>query len=141
MAKAVHVGLRTGGGPLPGYCWSVCYLSVARDEAMKFLSEAQYGHVVDLLRALAAEPDPRRPKTVSVDQIETFHELRDKGGILGNINLRVFFIVEDDLRAVLVMGAIKKEADDQTPEWAKIRIRSRIRRYRAGEYGSLPTSV
>lgn len=106
---------------------------------MQFLSEAQYGHVIDLMQALAAEPDPRRPKSLTVARIDDFYELKDKGGILGKINLRVFFIVEERDRVVLVLGAIKKEAEDQTPEWAKIRIRSRIRRYRAGEYGALPS--
>jgi len=104
---------------------------------MRFLDEAQYGHVIDLMRALAAEPDPRRPKTVEVEAVEGFFELKDKGCILGNINLRIFFIVEDESKAVLVLGAIKKEADGKTPEWAKIRVRNRLRRFRSGDYGPL----
>lgn len=138
MAKAIHIGLRAGAGPPPGYMWSVCYLTAARDDAMGFLNDAQYGHVTDLMEALASELDPRRPKTVSVDQVEDFHELKDKGGILGKINLRVFFIVEDGEKTVLVVAAIKKESEGQTPDWAKTRARSRIRRFRAGDYGALP---
>lgn len=138
MAKSIHVGLRAGGGPKPGYEWSICYLTAARDDASRFLNEAQYGHVIDLMRALAAEPDPRRPKSVTVEQVDSFFELKDKGAILGKINLRVFFTVDDESRAVVVWAAIKKEADNQTPEWAKIRVRSRIRRYRNGDYGRLP---
>lgn len=137
MAKAMHVGVREGGGPPPGFDWSVCYLSIARAEAQAFLSEEQYAHAADLTKALAAEPNPRRPATVSVDQIEQFFELRDKGGVLGKINLRIYFVVEDDARTILVLGAIKKEAEGQTPEWVKIRIRGRLRKYRAGEYGRL----
>ncbi len=138
MAKAMHVGLTAGAGPALGYTSSVCYLTVARDEAMRFLTEAQYAHVIDLMRALASEEDPRRPKTVEVEAIEDYFELKDKGGVLGNINLRVFFIVEDGRpRTVLVLGAIKKEANGKTPEWAKIKVRNRLRRYRKGEYGPL----
>ncbi|MFN0131215.1 MAG: hypothetical protein ACKVW3_01580 [Phycisphaerales bacterium] len=136
MAKTIHTGLHAEVAV--GYLWSVFYLTAARDEAMAFLTEEQYAHVTDLMRALAAEADPRRPKTVDVEAVEDWHELKDKGAILGRINLRVYFTVENSRKALLVLGAIKKEADGKMPEWAKIRIRNRLRRFRRGEYGSLP---
>lgn len=137
MAKSLKTGLRRGGGVPPGYRWNVVYLSMARDDAMQFLDEGQYAHVIDQFKALASEENPRKPATVSVDAVEDFFELRDKGGILGKINLRVFFTILPRERTILVLGAIKKEADGQTPTWARIRIRHRWRRYRNGEFGDM----
>lgn len=138
MAKAVKVGLRAGDGPPPGYLWSVWYLSAARDEAAEFLSPEQYAHVVDLLRALANERDPSHAVTVRVEAVEDFFELKDKGGVLQKINLRVFYTIEAARRTIVVLAALKKEADGQTPTWMKVRVRSRLRRLRNGEFGGFP---
>jgi hypothetical protein len=130
MVKQVKVGLVLGKGPPPGYRWGVQYLSTASNEAGSLLNEAQYAHAVDLLRALAYEDAPTSPKSVDVDAVEDFHELRDKGGILGKINLRIFFAVDGKSRTIVVLGVIKKEAEGPTPSWIKTRIRSRIRALR-----------
>lgn len=137
MAKPLKVGLQAGAGPLPGYLWSVYYLSVAREEATAFLNDGQYAHAVDLVRALASEADPTHPATVTVEAVEGFFELKDKGGILGKINLRVYFTVSPKEKTIVVLGAIKKEAEGQTPAWVKIRIRNRLRKFREGEFGRL----
>lgn len=137
MAKPLKVGVQAGAGPLPGYFWSVYYLSSARDEAMGFLNEAQYAHVVDLVRALASEPNPTHPVTVTVEAVEDFYELKDKGGVLGKINLRVYFTVNPKEKAIVVLAAIKKEEDGQTPNWVKTRVRYRLRKFREGEFGRL----
>lgn len=137
MTKPLKVGVQAGAGPLPGYLWSVYYLSAARGEAMDFLNEAQYGHVVDLVRALASEPDPTHPVTVTVEAIEDYFELKDKGGVLGKINLRLYFTVSQQHRSIVILAAIKKEADGQAPNWVKIRVRYRLRKFREGEFGRL----
>lgn len=135
MAKSLKVGTQAGAGPLPGYLWSVYYLSIAREEAMAFLNDGQYAHAVELVRALASEADPTHPSTVTVEAVEDFYELKDKGGILGKINLRVYFTVNPKEKMIVVLGAIKKEAEGQTPAWVKIRIRNRHRKFREGEFG------
>ncbi|MGE3107327.1 MAG: hypothetical protein AB7G11_14015 [Phycisphaerales bacterium] len=137
MTKPLKVGVRAGAGPLPGYLWSVYYLTVARDEAMGFLNDGQYAHAVDLVRALASEADPTHPATVTVEAVEDFHELKDKGGILGKINLRLYFTVSPKEKAIVILAAIKKEAEGQTPGWVKIRVRNRLRKFREGEFGRL----
>lgn len=93
------------------------------------MSEAQYAHVVDLLRALASEADPTHATTADVRSVEEFFEIRDKGGILGRINVRVFFVVRPEDKQIIVLGAINKSAEGPTPTWAKVRIRNRIRQY------------
>lgn len=45
MAGDVKVGVRQGGGPPPGYRWTVLIPDLAYTEAMKFLSDDQYQHL------------------------------------------------------------------------------------------------
>src|SRR5947209_55343 len=107
MARELRVGVERGAGPPPGYRWSVWILSLAFEEAMKLLSPDQYHHMAMQIKELAREEDPTHPQTASVDEVEGLHELRDKGGILGGINLRVFFYVDKRRRALVVLGTIK----------------------------------
>ena len=132
--KKLKVGIQAGAGRAPGYNWTVLYLAVAREEASRFLGPAQYAHVVDQIKSLAREEDPTHPQTVSVDAIEDFFELREKGGPLGRTNVRVFFVLDKEAQAIVVLGAIKKEADGATPAGDRIRMRYRRRKYLAGEF-------
>lgn len=134
--KPLKTGLQAGAGPPPGYLWNVAYLTVARDEAMGFLNDEQYAHAVDLVRSLASEKDPTHPLTVKVEAVEDFFELKDKGGILGKINLRIYFTIVQPHKLVLVIAAIKKEAEGQTPTWLKIRVRNRLRKFRDGDFNN-----
>ncbi len=77
MTKPLKVGFRAGGKPPDELLWSVHYLTAARDEAISFLTETQYAHVVDGFEALAREVDPRRPATQRVEQVEDFYEFKD----------------------------------------------------------------
>lgn len=137
--QQVRAGVSVGGGPEPGYLWSVEYLTVAKDEANRFLTASQYEHVVDQLRALARERSPTHPHTVSVDAVEDFWELREKGGPLGKINVRVFFIVDPNRKMIVVLGAIKKENEGQTPPATKRLMGLRRRKYLNGDYGDRAT--
>jgi hypothetical protein len=140
MAKKrpVKVGVRSGAG-VPAYHWNVGILNVAFDEAMGFLNEAQYAHLRMQVQTLARELEPSRSELVDVRPIENFYELRDKGGILGNINVRLFFGVDKDGdRCILVLGVIKKENNGHTPQGDKVLMRRRWRDYLSGDYGRLP---
>ena len=61
--------------------------------------------------------------------IDDFFEVRDKGGVLGKINVRVFFFIEFKSRTIVVLGAIKKENEGQTPGPTKLTMRRRMRLY------------
>ncbi len=108
---------------------------MAYEEAMRLLSVEQYGHVADQFRELAHEEDPTHALHVSVDAVEDFHELRDKGGILGPLNIRVFYYVDKWTRTIVVVGAISKQNNGPTPLVVKVRMRRRVRSYLGGEYG------
>ena len=132
--KQIKIGVNRGGGPPPGYRWTVLVLEVAHKEAKGFLNEDQYEHLVMQLRDLAREADPTHSRTQSIDAVEDYHELRDKGGILGGMNVRVFFMLDKNQSSLVVLGAIKKQNDGPTLNREKIRIRHRMRKYQRGEF-------
>ena len=123
--------LRRGGGPPPGYRWNVEVLDQARREADEFLNDDQYEHLSLQVKELASQEDPTHSDTIDVRPIrnEEFLEIRDKGGVLRKINVRVFFCVVKATRTIAILGTIKKENDGPTPDEAITTMRSRRRRY------------
>lgn len=107
--------------------WELAYTDVSGKEAHKILTDDQYAHVVQQFEILAGEVNPRGSRIVDVRPIESFHELRDKGGILGKINLRVYYTVLDDKKKIVVLGCYKKEDEGATPVRIKARMRNRMR--------------
>jgi hypothetical protein len=106
--------------------WELGYLEAAEKDARRFLTEEQYAHAVQLFDELAYEADPTKSETQDVRKIQEFHELRDKGGVLGKINLRVYFVVVEDRRLILVLAAYKKEDEGQVPSHIVTRVRNRL---------------
>ncbi|MGH7135971.1 MAG: hypothetical protein ACREHD_09540 [Pirellulales bacterium] len=132
--KEVKVGVKRGAGPPPGYRWTVLVLDSAFKEAMAFLSEGQYQHLAMQVKELAREGDPTHSVTNDVRSIEDFYEIRDKGGVLGNLNVRIFFTLEKNTSSLAVLGVIKKQNDGPTPAGDSIRMRRRMRKYLSGDY-------
>lgn len=143
MERQVKVGVKLGTG-VPVYQWNVWILDLAYEEALKFLDEDQYAYLAEQMRELAREEDPAHTRLFSVAAVEDFQELREKGGVLGKINVRVYFALDKrktaDIphHAIVVLGASKKESEGKMPEADKIKIKRRLRKYMAGEYGKLP---
>ncbi len=130
----LKVGVWQGGGPPPGYRYTVLIPDVAYDEAIGFLRPDQYSHAAEMVKDLAAQDDPTHSPSQRVEAIDDYHELKDKGGILGKINLRVFFYVDKARSVLLVLGAINKNIEGQTPRSVRIRMRRRLRKYLNGEW-------
>ena len=116
--------------------WELAYLDAANSDARKILDEDQYAHVIGLFDLLAAEENPRLPRTVDVRSIDAFYELRDKGGILGRLNIRVYFAVFDRQRLILVLGCMKKEQEKKTPPYVITTMRNRLRHAKGALSGS-----
>jgi hypothetical protein len=55
--------------------------------------------------------------------------------VLGRINLRVFFRVDKDKAAIVVLGVITKQNNGPTSNGDKLRMKRRNRKYLAGDYG------
>jgi hypothetical protein len=123
-----------GDGPPPGYKFTVLIADLAYREARGFLTFDQYEHAASFVKELAEEDDPTRSATQRIEAIDTYHELKDKGGILGKINLRVFFHVDQSRSALIILGAINKANEGQTPKAVRIRMRRRLRKYLNGEW-------
>lgn len=124
-------GVNQGGGPAPGYEWTVLVLDVAHKEIQDTFSEAQYYHLIDQVKELARHPDPTHSATLSIKKIEEYYELRDSGGVLGAVNARIFFDCLHDRRAILILGGIFKQNNGATPQGDKIRMRRRLKKYLA----------
>jgi hypothetical protein len=131
--KEVKIGVKEGGHP--GYLWTVKILDMAYRESRQVLKEAEYQHMAMQVKALATEETPSHSQLCSVDAIEDFYELRDRGGPLGGKNVRVFFGLNTDngFKDIVVLGTIVKQNNGPTPQGDKIRMRRRWRKYKAGE--------
>ena len=127
--KSVKVGVKVGGGPSPGYRWNAEILDRAYEEAMAFLGDDQYDHMANQVRELALQDDPTHSDTIDVKQIESFYEIRDKGGVLKKLNVRVFYFVRKETQTIVVLGVIKKENNGPTPICEKVTMRRRMRLY------------
>ncbi|MGP0062179.1 MAG: hypothetical protein ACLQGP_01080 [Isosphaeraceae bacterium] len=123
------IGVRRGGGRPPGYRWEVVILDQVFDEARAFLSEDQYDHLARQVRELARQDDPSHSETIDVRPIGEFFEIRDKGGVLGKINARVFFFRSRPARRIVILGAIPKQNDGPTPLGDRRRMERRMRLY------------
>lgn len=133
--KEVKIGVKEGAGQ-PTYLWTVKILDVAYYEARGLLSEAEYQHIAMQVKELATEVTPSHSQLTSVDAIEDFHELRERGGPLGGKNVRVFFglVTGNGFKDIVVLGAIVKQNNGPTPQGDKVRMRRRWRKYKAGEF-------
>jgi hypothetical protein len=136
--KKFKLGVKQGGGPPPGYQWSVSVIDFVFDEAIAALTEPGYCHMAMQVRELAAQNDPTHSDTVDVKSIESFFEIRDHGGPYGNNNVRAFFGVDKERRHLIFLGAIKKPNNGPTPQGDKITMRRRWRKYQNGDYGFPP---
>lgn len=130
MLPETRTMLNAGGGPIPGYHWSIEAFDAVLAEASKLFTEPQYWHVVDQFRQLASEVDPTHSNIVSIDAIEDFLELREKGGPLGRLNARIYFFLDKQNKCIVLLGARKKENNGPTTVACRIAMRHRLRRYR-----------
>ena len=106
--KRVRIGVKEGQGPPPGYQWNAWKIDLADDEAADLLDAEQYEHMAGLVQELARQDDPTHSPTVSVRKMtpEQFYEIRDKGGVLNRLNVRLFFGVDKGERAIVVLGCM-----------------------------------
>jgi hypothetical protein len=134
--KQIKVGVRQSGGPDPGYLWNVGIIDFGFAEVSRLVNKHEYEHLAMQVKELARESDPSHPLTVSVDAVEDFFELREKGGILGKKNMRIFFGIDKTARAIIILGGICKQNNGPTPDGTRVAMRRRWRKYKNGDYGT-----
>jgi len=133
--RKLKVGVRQGGGVPPGYEWNVSILASVRSEARSFLTEAQYKHLSLQVRDIALQKEPTKSTIVDIKPIKEIYEIRDKGGILGSLNVRLFFGVQHLNRIIVVLGVIHKQNNGPTPIGDRLRMCRRWRKFLSGDYG------
>jgi hypothetical protein len=112
---------------------SVIVLAVAKKEGRDFLTETQYVHITNIIKLPANFDDPAAMSALRIEPIADFFELKEKGGILGKTNVRIYFGFDPNTRQVVVAKAYKKEVEGQTPRHVVINVQARLRAYRAGQ--------
>lgn len=127
----LKTGVRRGGD----FLWSVAILEASFEEAMRVIGSAGYSHFADQVKELARHAIPSQCESVDVKALEDFFEIRDHGGPLGNVNVRVFFGLDRARRTIVTLGCAKKQNNGPTPLGEKLRMRTRWVRYKRGEYG------
>jgi hypothetical protein len=109
------------------YLWDVLNNNRAHAEGISYLNPSQYDHIVAQVREIAREQEPSNCSTVDIRPFSEFFELRDKGGILGKINIRVYFAIIKEKRAIAILSVDKKENENQAPPHILRRCRTRFR--------------
>ena len=107
---------------------------VVRREARKFLSIGQYVHVTDFVKQLVGFGSRRYDRTMRIEALGDFWELKEKGGVLGRINVRIYFAFVEANNQVILLSAYKKEDDGAAPPHIILRLRNRLRAYHRGDF-------
>ena len=112
--------------------WDVHVLKAARLEGRKILTDVQYDHVVEVLKRLTDWEDKAEISDLRIEKIESFYELKDKGGVLGRLNLRVYFAALPENKDIIVLKTYKKEEDGACPRYITINVESRLDEFLSG---------
>jgi len=112
--------------------WVVVILEVAKKEGRKILSDFQYDHVVEILKRLVHFGNAEEVSDLKIEPIESFYELKEKGGILGRINLRVYFGTIPEEGELVVAKTYKKEDDGSAPRHVILVVEDRLEEYKTG---------
>ena len=109
-------------------------LGVAAKEGWEILTPGQYLHVKDLIKQLVGFGRREFESNLKIGPFGDYWELKDKGGTLGKINIRVYFAFESDLNKIVVLHTYKKEDDGQAPPHIKQKLNNRFRLYKQGHF-------
>ncbi len=114
--------------------YRVVALAAAVEEAKKILTDVQYKHVVDLVRRLAWFGHPEKLTDVDIEKMRGMKgvwELKEKGGVLGKINLRVYFFVGKE--EIVLLKTYKKTQSGSPPTHILENLEDRLEMYREGK--------
>jgi len=110
--------------------WVVVILESAKKEGHKILTDPQYEYIKGILKRLTDFGNDEELSDLRIEPIEDFGELKEKGGVLGKINLRIYFGAEPEDKEVVVAKAYKKEDEGRAPRHVVIAVQNRLEEYR-----------
>ncbi len=105
----------------------------ARREGREILTPGQYEHVKGIVKRLVDFNNPPEINDLRIEAIENFFELKEKGGMLGRINLRVYFALLRDVGKIVVLKVYKKDEEGRPPRHVIINVQARLRSYLRNE--------
>ena len=111
----------------------VVILNAAKREGHKILRDFQYEYVRAIVKRLEGFGHEHELSDLRIEPIEDFWELKEKGGVLGKINLRIYFGTVPEDNEVVVAMAYKKEDDGRVPRHIVIAVQNRLEEYRTGK--------
>jgi len=112
--------------------WVVVVLGAAKKEGHKILNDVRYDHVVSILKRLVDFGNLDELSDLDIEPIESFYELKEKGGILGKINLRIYFGTFPDERELVIVKTYKKEEENAVPRHVIVLVENRLEAYDNG---------
>lgn len=98
------------------------------------LTPGQYLHVKDQVKQLVGFGARRFDSELRIEPFEEFWELKDKGGVLGSKNIRVYFAFEQKVNDIVVLKLDKKEQQNMARPALKYILKNRLRLYRDGHF-------
>jgi hypothetical protein len=122
---------RTEKGPSPRK-WELVVLPVVKKEGHKILSDVQYDHVVEVLKRLVDFGNKEEIGDLDIKPIQSFFEPKEKGGLLGRINLRVYFGTFPEENKLVIAKAYKKDEEGPPPRHIVLLVQDRLEQYKAG---------
>ena len=108
---------------------AVVVLESAKRDGKKFLNDGQYFHMVGVIQRLVDFNNSDEISDLRIEPIENFFELKEKGGLLGKINVRIYFAHLQDEGRIVVLKAYKKDEDGQVSRHVVITVQARLRAY------------
>jgi hypothetical protein len=113
---------------------TVVVVGIAAKEGSGELSDGQYLHVKDLLKQLVGFGRREFESQLRIEKFGEFWELKEKGGVLGKKDIRVYFKEHVEKNEIVILSTYKKEDDGQVPGYIRIRLKSRWRMYLKGDF-------
>jgi hypothetical protein len=121
------------GKPVETKWQQVFVPQIVRLEAREFMTMGQYVHVMDFVKQLVGFGTQTFDRTMRIEQLEEFWELKEKGSVLGRLNVRIYFAYVKVHNRIVLLSAYKKEDDGATPRHIILRLKNRLRMYLNGE--------
>jgi hypothetical protein len=115
--------------------WHVVLLDVVSTEARKLLNEEQFQHVLDEFLRMASHTNPLHCPGLSFTAVpgkngdDEFFIARDRGGLLTDLDLRIFFALETKARNLVVLGLLDIPHEARLSNAVAILMRYRLRRF------------
>ncbi|HAH47940.1 hypothetical protein [Gimesia sp.] len=100
-----------------------------KEATKKLKNRGKRKHLLDLVDRLKHFGDQRELHDLRIQKVGSFYALKLKGGLLGKINLRIYFAHLLDRNEIVVLKVYKKEEENQIPRHIVLTVENRLEEY------------